>query len=502
MDGVSMVSQCPIFPFGAYRYEMKADTAGTYFYSAHLVTQQGDGLYGSLIVREARNDPKKEWTLLVASKSSVPMTGLSYTYPTAEKLLLNGQTGNLELFVENGNNYMLRFINANVFHCPVSVTLARHRLKVLTVDGNMVEPTMTGTHIIIFPGERFDLIVSADQSAGRYLLNIQGLQECRHLIHEAYLNYGDSRINEVTKDTDYLITDNDVIATVSLGYDCNTASENIICAMDLKHLKMKIQMKGLDERHFKQPINTLFAEEPEETIYVPFDLNSFDQITDSMTDYRYNIYGFTYYPAYLSLLPSGGRISQINGVTFKYPTSPILSQPENTPEEQICSVEGRSNFCKESPLFCECIQIIEVQPDKLIEVILIDEGFGGDVSHTFHVHGYNVSIVGLGTLKRPISKEEIMALNDEQQLFRNLLDPPMKDTFTVPNKGYAILRFYTDNRGYWLWEARSTGIAPTIYGPGMQFLMRVGTRENMPTVPIDFPSCGNNKRPDMIFESH
>lgn len=39
MDGVPMVTQCSILPFGGFRYKLKPDTTGTYFYYAHLGKQ-------------------------------------------------------------------------------------------------------------------------------------------------------------------------------------------------------------------------------------------------------------------------------------------------------------------------------------------------------------------------------------------------------------------------------------------------------------------------------
>lgn len=69
------------------------------------------------------------------------------------------------------------------------------------------------------------------------------------------------------------------------------------------------------------------------------------------------------------------RVAQINGMTFKYPTSPILSQPEITPDDMICSIDERSEFCiANTPRFCECLQILEVPVNKTIELVIIDEG--------------------------------------------------------------------------------------------------------------------------------
>lgn len=164
----------------------------------------------------------------------------------------------------------------------------------------------------------------------------------------------------------------------------------------------------------------------------------------------------------------GARVAQINRISFKYPMSPLLSQPENIPEESICSLETRSEECADTPLFCECIHVIEVPPRKNIDIILIDEGnfnllyimiyyfifkiilysgSGGNVSHTFHVHGYNASVLGKSSFERAITKEEIILLDRNKQLDRNFLNPPQKDSFVVPNKGYVILRLFTDNLG-------------------------------------------------------
>lgn len=61
-------------------------------------------------------------------------------------------------------------------------------------------------------------------------------------------------------------------------------------------------------------------------------------------------------------------------MSFKYPTSPLLSQPENTAEESVCSLEKRSKECADTPLFCECIRMIEVSPNKNVDIVLIDQG--------------------------------------------------------------------------------------------------------------------------------
>lgn len=69
------------------------------------------------------------------------------------------------------------------------------------------------------------------------------------------------------------------------------------------------------------------------------------------------------------------------------------------------------------------------------------------MSHTFHLHGYNASIMGRESFEQPITKDDVVSLDHDGRIHRNLVNPVQKDTFVVPNKGYIVLRFYTDNLG-------------------------------------------------------
>ncbi|CAG9783902.1 unnamed protein product [Diatraea saccharalis] len=52
MDGVPMVTQCPIAYGTSYKYAFIASSPGTFFYHADSVSHQSDGVYGSLIVNQ------------------------------------------------------------------------------------------------------------------------------------------------------------------------------------------------------------------------------------------------------------------------------------------------------------------------------------------------------------------------------------------------------------------------------------------------------------------
>ncbi|KAH3771415.1 hypothetical protein DPMN_172732, partial [Dreissena polymorpha] len=52
MDGVTMVTQCPIPSQSSFQYRFEVPTSGTHYWHAHAGLQRGDGLSGALVVRD------------------------------------------------------------------------------------------------------------------------------------------------------------------------------------------------------------------------------------------------------------------------------------------------------------------------------------------------------------------------------------------------------------------------------------------------------------------
>jgi len=123
----------------------------------------------------------------------------------------------------------------------------------------------------------------AEQIIGKYALDIQGLRECHNLHQEAYIFYEDAFDSYVIRTTDANNLDEQSFKIAESGHQCHRISENVICSLDLKSAKLS-QLK----------------EKADETVYVPFDANTFSFFTNEMTDNSYNFYTSTYYPSYLS----------------------------------------------------------------------------------------------------------------------------------------------------------------------------------------------------------
>lgn len=69
------------------------------------------------------------------------------------------------------------------------------------------------------------------------------------------------------------------------------------------------------------------------------------------------------------------------------------------------------------------------------------------MNHPFHLHGHAFSVLAQGVLPRN-------CFSNLKECVKNLRRPtsmnqyfPIKDTITVPNNGYVIIRFKADNPG-------------------------------------------------------
>lgn len=118
---------------------------------------------------------------------------------------------------------------------------------------------------------------------------------------------------------------------------------------------------------------------------------------------------------------------------------------------------------------------------------MIDEGLAYDANHPFHMHGYNFRVVAMQKVGGNVTVGQVKDMDANGTISRNLLDAPLKDTVTIPDGGYTILRFEADNPGFWLFHCHLEFHAEI----GMALVFKVGENHQMPSVPPNFPKCGN-----------
>lgn len=149
MDGVALLTQCPINTGNTFRYAFYASEAGTHVAHAHSGVHRSNGLVGPLIVRE-ENDPNDkmydydlaehhillfDWDNELA-ESHEP--GVQNASPKPDSVLING-FGNyfdtkvnkykfapMEVFyVQRGKKHRLRIANAGTHICPIEISVCR-----------------------------------------------------------------------------------------------------------------------------------------------------------------------------------------------------------------------------------------------------------------------------------------------------------------------------------------------------------------------------------------
>lgn len=70
--------------------------------------------------------------------------------------------------VASGKTYLLRIISA-VLNADMYLSIADHNMTVVGMDGSYVKPVTTN-YIMLSPGQTIDVLVTADQSVGRYYI--------------------------------------------------------------------------------------------------------------------------------------------------------------------------------------------------------------------------------------------------------------------------------------------------------------------------------------------
>jgi Multicopper oxidase len=147
----------------------------------------------------------------------------------------------------------------------------------------------------------------------------------------------------------------------------------------------------------------------------------------------------------------------------------------------------------------------------LLSILVINK-----VNHPFHLHGYQVFVMGMGQHpdKIPMTVELAKELARSNRLeIAKTRQHVIKDTISIPSRGYAVFRFKADNPGWWLLHCHFGKVQETMITKmfnailvyidwdlviGMGLVVQVGEVDEMVKAPKDFSKCGNFQ-PDVNF---
>ncbi|XP_068624063.1 uncharacterized protein [Battus philenor] len=498
MDGTPYVTQCPILPESTFRYQFNASHAGTHFWHSHSGMQRADGAAGALIIRKPKSlDPhgrlydfdRSEHVMIVTDwihELSVSMFTDHHHSIGDNKpptLLING-VGRFRIFnetvepsymraarfdVEKGFKYRFRIINAEFLNCPIELSVDDHNITVIASDGYDLEP-ITATSLVTYAGERYDFILDANKEINNYWIRFRGLMDCDERFTKAkqvaVLHYEGANDGEPSGDPTWEELHNEGLQLNALNK--GEEENETISVAEMKSLM------GYDDS---------LKEVADYQFYIAYDFYA----KNNSHFHRSPYYGYYQVPNTSNRLYT----PQLNHISMKMPSSPLLI--DRPSPDNFCNASSINETCKEG--YCECPHVLSVRKNAVVEIIIVDEGVTFDANHPFHLHGHNFRVVGLRRLANDTTIEEIKEFDRAGLLKRNLKNAPLKDTVTVPDGGYTVIRFKADNPGYWLFHCHIEFHVEI----GMALVFKVGDHKDMDPVPPGFPKCGSYM-PDNVME--
>ncbi|KAK4496969.1 hypothetical protein PRZ48_011418 [Zasmidium cellare] len=196
-DGVPGVTECPIAPGSEKTYVFNVTQFGTGWYHSHFSAQYGDGVAGPIVFdgpASANYDfdlgpyPVNEWyyrTAWQASSLAIDAIQTLGKPPAANNMLINGTNKNANgtgsynhVVIEPGKRYRLRIISMSVDNY-MRVSLDGHRMKIIAADFVPIKPIAV-EWIFLGAGQRYDVIITADQEPGNYWFRTEVAKECRN----------------------------------------------------------------------------------------------------------------------------------------------------------------------------------------------------------------------------------------------------------------------------------------------------------------------------------
>jgi Multicopper oxidase len=201
-DGVPYLTQCPIDYNSQFRYMFKAEDVGTHFYHSHSGNQKADGLHGVLIVREPDSqnvirqfyDYDLPQHIILATDWMHSFTdnflpGIIRRSALTESILINGfgryrdenheySNTPIPIFhVQKGKRFRFRLINSATNVCPYQFQIEKHNFTIIATELSNVEPLVVDT-LHYLSGERYDIMIEANQPIGEYWIRIREIEPC------------------------------------------------------------------------------------------------------------------------------------------------------------------------------------------------------------------------------------------------------------------------------------------------------------------------------------
>uniref|UniRef100_A0A7S1UUP5 Laccase n=1 Tax=Grammatophora oceanica TaxID=210454 RepID=A0A7S1UUP5_9STRA len=470
-DGVAYVTQCPLGAFQEQEFEFVAYPPGTHFWHAHNSMQMADGLAGLFIVHPKDPEPftyDEERLLFLQDfyhvSGDVQRVGLD-SFPfvwvgNPHSMLINGKgvtstcegadsdtpgcldtcSDTLSLLeqiqVEEGKTYRIRIVNSASL-IMFNVAIQGHNFTVVEAEGTHLEPFETD-NLDISPGQRYSILLTADQPAGSYLIETTARERNVDAVGRAVLVYSGTDPELPTERPDHPEW-NDAEAGPELEAKLKTldpenyATASVLQAeVDRRFVMVGTQAEVVDESSgeavlLRWAVNNISnIPEPEPLIGKAYeDATTLGWPTD--------LHGTT-------------ELSAVPPVAWNY--TGLVDASEGGPGRVLGSQE---------PL------ILRFEEGEVVELVLQNARALNGVAefHPWHLHGHSFWVVGHG---QGTYDPEVDVPN------YNLVNPVRRDTVTLWPLEWVALRFEANNPG--VWEFHCHLLSHAVMGMGLSVVVQ------------------------------
>ena len=420
-DGTAGVTQCAIPPGGTFVYQFTPSLPGTYWWHSHYKDQYLDGLRGSLVVLDPK-DPYKDlydedivvllgdWyhnqsATLFASYSN-PNSYLHTSEPMWSSGLINGRgqydcsrVEKTDPFISctyqplttfkfaYGKSYRLRVINSAGF-ASFNFTIAGHAMSVIEADSVYVTPTPLVTSIFINTGQRYSVIVKADQKPAQYIM-------------EGYMNHG-------------------------VPYEWMPPSE-----FDTGDTNLAWAIVKYEGRHRDVEAPSYGLVYLEQSMLIPL-TGMVPQYSNQTVEFAFNFYETATEPE------DYARVTLNNAsVAYAY-----MSPEIPTLFDVVYNGKNASNLPVNS-------NAVDLNYMDVIDLVVLNYDFG---EHPFHMHGHTFWIIGEGNSNNITDIPNHYNLVNPVKRDTVSVWPCFTDAAGNSIPGYVVLRFVADNPGVWFFH--------------------------------------------------
>ncbi|KAB8360871.1 hypothetical protein FH972_024605 [Carpinus fangiana] len=192
MDGTPSITQCPVAPGKSMTYSWRATQYGTSFYHSHFGLQAWEGLFGGIKINgpatanydvDLGNLFLNDW--LHATPDATYASAQTQGPPTEDNGLINGTNvfgtagSRFKQTFKAGTRYRIRLVNAAI-ETHFKFSIDNHTLTVISNDFVPIKPYTTNA-VSIGIGQRYDIIVTANQPANNYWMRAIPQLACSYL---------------------------------------------------------------------------------------------------------------------------------------------------------------------------------------------------------------------------------------------------------------------------------------------------------------------------------